>query len=66
MLSQIVKQIYLFEVLFPPTISSMDSSFSKGGEGVSAELKCLIKGEPTPGVVWYKDGQLVQLSGEHG
>uniref|UniRef100_A0A1B6DCG8 Ig-like domain-containing protein n=1 Tax=Clastoptera arizonana TaxID=38151 RepID=A0A1B6DCG8_9HEMI len=48
-------------VLYAPEIEE-SPTWVHTAEGVTVQMRCVIKGEPQPGVTWYRDGTLLAAS----
>jgi len=51
------------QVLFPASVSSINKNIYQSGRGLEAEVSCEVKGQPRPRVVWYKEGQVIKITG---
>ena len=54
----------LLQVLFPTSILSLEKNVLQTGRGFETELTCVVTGEPRPRVMWYRDGQVLNIT-EH-
>ena len=50
------------KVLFPSEILSLEKHTLQSGKGFETELTCVVTGEPQPKVLWYKDGQILNIT----
>ena len=50
------------KVLFPTSILSLEKNVLQSGRGFETELTCVVTGEPRPRVMWYKDGQVLNIT----
>ena len=51
-----------FQVLFPAEILSAEKHTLQSGRGFETELTCVVAGEPRPRVMWYKDGNILNIT----
>ncbi|TRY70161.1 hypothetical protein TCAL_01222 [Tigriopus californicus] len=49
------------QIEFPPKIMSIDKALIRTGWGKAFELSCVIIGEPSPKITWYKGNEVVEL-----
>ena len=41
----------------------MEKNSLQSGKGSEAEITCVVTGEPRPRVIWYKEGEVIKLTG---
>ena len=51
-----------WQVLFPSEILSLEKNTLQSGRGFETEVTCVVTGEPQPRVIWYKDGQILNIT----
>ena len=42
----------------------MTKTVLHSGKGLEAEVSCVVRGQPRPRVVWYREGKVVDLAGK--
>ena len=57
-----VKWLISLQVQFPSEILSLEKNTLQTGRGFETEITCVVTGEPQPRVMWYKDGQILNIT----